>query len=158
MTAAPGVRPGGRRDVEALVSLWEALVDHHAPLDPHYRGVPDAAAAWGDRLSRLLCDPEAAVFVQERDGRIAGFVVVETTGAPPALREPPRAEITDLFVRPEVRCGGIGRALVEAALAWLAERGAGRVEVRVLHANPEGQAFWRALGFGEFVDVLHRRL
>ena len=74
------------------------------------------------------------------------------------FRESPRAEITDLFVRPEVRRGGVGRALVDAAIAWLVEFGVRRVEVRVLRANPEGQAFWRALGFGEFVDVLHRRL
>jgi hypothetical protein len=33
-----------------------------------------------------------------------------------------------------------------------------RVEVRVAARNAEGQAFWRALGFGDFVDVLDRRL
>ena len=158
MTAAPGVRPGGRRDVEAGVSLWSALVDHHAPLDSHYRGVRDVEAAWRDRLARLVCAPDAAVFVQETDGRIAGFVVIETAEVAPVFRESPRAEITDLFVRPEVRRGGIGRARVDAAIAWLVEFGVRRVEVRVLRANPEGQAFWRALGFGEFVDVLHRRL
>ena len=38
------------------------------------------------------------------------------------------------------------------------ERGVGRVEVRVAAANAEGQAFWRSLGFGDHVHVLHRKL
>jgi hypothetical protein len=34
----------------------------------------------------------------------------------------------------------------------------GRVEVRVAARNSEGQAFWRALGFHDLMDVLQRRL
>ena len=31
-------------------------------------------------------------------------------------------------------------------------------EVRVASGNAEGQAFWRALGFDDLMDVLHKRL
>jgi len=156
--AANGVRPGGRRDLAAVVALWSELVRHHAPLDPHYRVADGAEEVWRDFLARLLREPDAAVFVQERDGAACGFVVAELARATPVLRETVRAEITDLYVRPEARRRGSGRALVEAALAWVGERGVERVEVRVVAGNAEGQAFWRALGFADFVDVLHRRL
>jgi hypothetical protein len=33
-----------------------------------------------------------------------------------------------------------------------------RLEVRVVAGNAEGQGFWRALGYQDFVDVLQRRL
>jgi hypothetical protein len=33
-----------------------------------------------------------------------------------------------------------------------------RVEVRVAVRNAEGQAFWRALGYDDLVDVLQRPL
>jgi hypothetical protein len=33
-----------------------------------------------------------------------------------------------------------------------------RVEVRVAARNRVGQAFWRGLGFEDFVDVLDRQL
>ena len=69
-----------------------------------------------------------------------------------------RAEITDLGVREGLRRRGIGRALVGAAADWITERGVARVEVRVAAGNREGQAFWRALGYGDLMDVLHRRL
>lgn len=78
--------------------------------------------------------------------------------APPILLEVERAEITDLGVRPHRRRRGVGRALAEAALAWVRERGVARVEVRVVAGNPEGRAFWRALGFSEHVAVLERRV
>lgn len=74
------------------------------------------------------------------------------------LVETARAEIADLGVRPEHRRRGAGRALAEQALGWARSRGAERVEVRVAARNREGQAFWRALGYEGFVDVLQRRL
>jgi len=78
--------------------------------------------------------------------------------APASLAETGRVSITELFVRDSGRRSGLGRALAEAAFAWAKERGAERVEVRVAVRNAAGQGFWRALGFGDFVDVLHRRL
>ena len=51
-----------------------------------------------------------------------------------------------------------GPALVERALGWVEERGVERCEVRVASLNAEGQAFWRSIGFGDLMDVLHRRL
>ena len=41
---------------------------------------------------------------------------------------------------------------------WLRERGVPRVEVRVAVRNAAGQAFWRALGYDDLVDVLQRSL
>lgn len=78
--------------------------------------------------------------------------------APGELVEVARAEIDDLAVRPERRRRGVGRALVDAARAWAKSRGAERLLVRVAVHNPEGQAFWRALGWEGFVDILQRRL
>ena len=79
--AANGVRPGGRRDLAAVVALWSELVRHHAPLDPHYRVADGAEEVWRDFLARLLREPDAAVFVQERDGAACGFVVAELARA-----------------------------------------------------------------------------
>jgi GNAT superfamily N-acetyltransferase len=78
--------------------------------------------------------------------------------APPILVEVERAQITDLFVVESLRRQGLARGLVAAALDWVRGRRVERVEVRVASGNPEGQAFWRSLGFSDLMDVLHRRL
>ena len=85
-----------------------------------------------------LCGPPAA---------LGGLCTVRIDRAPPIGGEVERAEITDLGVIESFRRRGIGRSLVEAASGWVRSRGVERVEVRVATRNPEGQAFWRAIGF-----------
>jgi GNAT superfamily N-acetyltransferase len=109
-------------------------------------------------LVATLRDPEAAVFVCERDDALLGFCTVRIDRAPPIQAEVQRAEITDLMVLASERRRGVGRALVERALAWVKARGVERCEARVASSNSEGQQFWRSVGFGDLMDVLHRRL
>ena len=109
-------------------------------------------------LAAILRDPDAAIFVYERDGALLGFCTVRLDRAPPIQVEVQRAEITDLMVLASERRRGVGRALVERALGWVEERGVERCEVRVASRNAEGQGFWRSIGFGDLMDVLHRQL
>ena len=54
--------------------------------------------------------------------------------------------LEDLFVRPEARGKGLGRALLERLIAIAREREYGRVEWSVLDWNVDAQAFYRKLG------------
>ncbi|MEN8162205.1 MAG: GNAT family N-acetyltransferase, partial [Myxococcota bacterium] len=69
-----------------------------------------------------------------------------------------RGSVDWLFVREAARRAGVGRALVDAGLAWLRERGAERVELEVARTNEGAQAFWQAIGFRQSMDVLERPL
>ena len=69
-----------------------------------------------------------------------------------------RAIETHLGVRPEMRRHGVGRLLVEEAQSWVRDRGVARIEIQVATGNTEGQAFWRAIGYADLMDVLHKRL
>lgn len=152
------VRRAAPRDLDRVAALWTALTEHHARLDPLFTLRADAGQRIRALLEGQLGASDTAVFVFDDDGDLPGFCSVVIDRAPPILEEVERAEITDLGVRETARRRGIGRALVEAALAWVGERGVSRVEVRVAVNNPEGQGFWRALGFADHMDVLHRRL
>ena len=154
--AAAAVRRARAPDLNLLVELWLDLARHHQSLDPYFEMRPDARNVARRLLARELDDPDAAAWLAGDPA--TGFCIVRVDHAPPIHREVERAEITDLGVHPSARRAGIGRALVEAASGWARERGIERLEARVLARNPEGQAFWRALGFGDFMDVLHRRL
>lgn len=151
------VRPAGPRDRDRLVDLWLGLLAHHAPLDAHYRIRPGSEAEWGRQVDQLLRGEDSAVFVFEREGELLGFCAVQVEAAPPLLVERRRAEITELMVEPGARRLGIGRQLAEAAADWIRRRGVEGTIVRIAAHNAEAQAFWRALGFADFMDVLQRR-
>jgi len=146
------------RDLDRVSALWTELTEHHASNEPLFALRPDAEAEIRRLLAATLADPDAEIFVYERDDVLLGFCTVRVDRAPPIQVEVQRAEITDLMVRARERRRGIGRALVERALRWVRERGVERCEVRVASRNPEGQHFWRAVGFGDLMDVLQRRL
>jgi GNAT superfamily N-acetyltransferase len=155
---AGAIRRCQPRDLDRVAALWTALTLHHARLDPVFSLRADPGERIRALLASQLRDPNTAIFVVDDAGDLKGFCAVRIDRAPPIFEETERAEITDLGIREGERRHGLGRALVEAAFSWLAERGIGRVEVRVAFRNPEGQGFWRALGFGDLMDVLQRRL
>ena len=152
------VRLAERRDLDRVAALWTAITHHHAELDPLFTQRPDADQALRALIGELHVDPEAAIFVFDAEGDLPGMCIVRIDRAPPILEETERAEITDVGVRFAFRRQGIARRLVDAALDWVRRAGVERIEVQVAVGNAEGQAFWRAMGFGELLAVLHKRL
>ena len=152
------VRRANTRDLDRVTALWTAITRHHAPLDPLFRMRTNAEGELRELLAGLQRDSDAAVFVYDIDGDLPGMCIVKIDHSPPIMEETERAEITDLGVREDERRRGIGTALLDEALAWVAAAGVSRVEVQVATGNPEGQAFWRSRGFASLMDVLHKRL
>lgn len=159
MSEARGiVRLAQRRDLDCVAALWTAITHHHAALDPLFTQRPDADEQLLELILQLHSDSDAAIFVYDVEGELPGMCIVRIDRAPPILEETERAEITDIGVRPTHRRQGIARRLANAALQWVSSTGVERVEIQVAVGNSEGQAFWRAMGFGELLQVLHRRL
>ena len=152
------VRRARARDLARVAALWTTITRHHEPLEPVFRMRADAGGELLELLRTLLRDPDAAIFVFEEQSDLPGMCIVRIDHSPPIMEETERAEITDLGVRADARRRGIASALLEQALHWVGESGVHRVEIQVSVANREGQAFWRARGFGDLMDVLHKRL
>lgn len=93
----------------------------------------------------LVASEDAPAFVAERDGRVVGMVTLcvfrTLTG--------PKAYLDHLVVAPEWRRCGIGRALVEHAVAQAVAAGASRVDLTANATKQAGHALYRSLGFRE---------
>ena len=84
----------------------------------------------------------------EVDGEPVGFALAFPTFS--TFRGQPGLYLEDIYVRPEHRGQGIGKALL-ATLARLArDRGFGRLEWSVLNWNEPAIGFYRALGPGRW--------
>jgi ribosomal protein S18 acetylase RimI-like enzyme len=85
------------------------------------------------------------VFLGDLDGELAALLVLRI--APTIFDAEDWAEITELYVQPCARRRGLGRMLVEAAVAYSQDRGCSEMHLLVDPENRAGLSFYRALGF-----------
>lgn len=99
------------------------------------------------RVEEHLGQSPERVLVADQGGSLLGLVTVSVQSL--LASEGPSARVTAMVVRPTARRGGVGRRLIEAALAHARERGCVGVEL-TSGLRPEREAahqFYPALGF-----------
>lgn len=101
-----------------------------------------------DGVARYLARNPETCFVAVERGNIVGAILSGHDGR--------RGHISHTAVSPAFQRRGIGRALVEAALAALREQGVAKVNLVVFARNEAGNAFWEKLGFTERPDLIYR--
>jgi GNAT superfamily N-acetyltransferase len=143
------VRPARREDLPVLGQLGGHLLRTHYAFDPHRFMAPgdDPEAGYAWFLGTQIRSDDVAVFVAERDGAVAGYVYV---GIEPQSWKELREEagfIHDVVVTDTARRHGVATALMEAAVAWLRERGVPRVILWTAQPNEGAQRLFERLGF-----------
>ena len=88
--------------------------------------------------------PAAETLIAERGGRAVGFALYFTTFSTFLCK--PGLYLEDLFVEPDHRGAGIGKALLRRLAALARERDCGRLEWRVLDWNEPSIRFYESLG------------
>jgi GNAT superfamily N-acetyltransferase len=86
----------------------------------------------------------AEVLIAEHEGEPAGFALFFHNYSTFLAR--PGIYLEDLYVRPELRGHGIGKALLARLAALAVERRCGRLEWAVLNWNESAIRFYRSLG------------
>jgi GNAT superfamily N-acetyltransferase len=128
------VRTVGQRDLWALARLWLSMrveeagfrdLETSADLSPFYQ--------LADRRSR---EPATMLLVAYRADQAVGFYCGRVQGGV--------GRGVDLYVRAEARRRGVGKRLVEAALAEYRERGADRI-IGALRGDEASHGFWASV-------------
>jgi len=88
--------------------------------------------------------PYAEVLLAEDKGEVVGFALFFHNYS--TFQGRPGLYLEDLFVRPEYRGKGHGKALLRAVARLAVERGCGRLEWSVLNWNEAAIGFYRSLG------------
>jgi GNAT superfamily N-acetyltransferase len=111
-----------------------------------YEREPDAVVATEAGLFDALFGDDAfgSCHVAELDGAVVGFALWFRNFSTWLGR--PGIYLEDLFVRPEARGAGLGKALLMTLVDIARERRYGRVEWSVLDWNEPAIGFYRALG------------
>ena len=136
------VRPATPDDAQAIaeiqVETWRAAyvgVMPHEILDG--LDVNESTRTWRHWLSVEA----TAQFVAERSGAVVGFASVG-----PSRHEPESGEVYSIYVRPDAWGTGSGWALMDAAVAWLADRWQEAI-LWVAEENPRARRFYERYGW-----------
>lgn len=100
--------------------------------------------------------PVCEALMAERGGRAVGFALFFPSFSTFLCK--PGIYLEDVFVEPEHRGAGIGKALLKRLAALTLERGGGRFEWRVLDWNEPSIRFYESLGASVMREWLLVRL
>jgi GNAT superfamily N-acetyltransferase len=132
------IRPAVRADVPVIAELIRGLA--------HYEKLEDQVTMTEERLAANLFGPHhyAETLIAEDQGSPVGFALFFHNFS--TFLAQPGIYLEDLFVVPEHRGRGVGRALLKELARLAVERECGRLEWSVLDWNREAIGFYERLG------------
>jgi ribosomal protein S18 acetylase RimI-like enzyme len=148
------VRRCGEDRISELEPLWRELLAHHADLEkvPPVRPFGDSWARRREQYHGWLNSGDGVLLVAESDdGKPVGYLML-TIGAGPATWEVggKAAEVETVAVLASERSGGVGKALMDAAVEEAKSAGAAAIGVGVVHSNAAAIRFYERAGFRPF--------
>jgi GNAT superfamily N-acetyltransferase len=140
---ATKIRPATKADVPQILAFIRALAE--------YERAPGAVSATEEGLLRDGFGPQPfyECLMAEYDGKPAGFALYFFNYSTWMGR--PGIYLEDLFVYPDLRGLGIGKALLQRVAAVALEKGCRRLQWEVLDWNTPAIDFYAAMG-AEFLD------
>jgi GNAT superfamily N-acetyltransferase len=144
------IRAARPQDVELLLKLFVELAEYEQ-LAHEMRATDELVheALFGER-------PAAEALIAEVGVNVAGYALFYPTFS--TFLAIQGVWLEDLFVRPEHRGGGVGKALLAAVAARLHERGGKRLEWAALDWNELALGFYRRIGAQQMNEWITHRL
>jgi ribosomal protein S18 acetylase RimI-like enzyme len=136
-TSTPTTRLASTSDTDAIAVLFDAYRQFYAQAPD----LPAATAFIGARLQRH----ESVILVAEASGCMLGFCQLYPTFC--SVMAQPIFTLYDLFVAPDARQSGVGRALLLAAEQHAASHGFARLDLTTARTNTNAQSLYESLGW-----------
>jgi len=129
--------------IDKIKPLWEELNQQHLSLSPYFKDYY-LTLTFQDRkkaiLQRSLGGDVRVDLALDSSGKLIGYCVT-------SIDNLATGEIDSIFVNPQYRKQGIGRALMEKALEWLNSKGVKKKIVSVAVGNEQVYRFYSRFGF-----------
>lgn len=142
------IRRATLEDVESAAALGTEIVKHHHRTDPerffYDDEVPQGYAWW---LQREIERRDAVVLLAEQAGQVVGYSYGAIEERDWAVLLDQHGALHDLFVVPEARRSGVGKALVAALIDELKALGATLLVLRVMVQNEPARRLAASFGF-----------
>ncbi|MFW6062110.1 MAG: N-acetyltransferase family protein [Planctomycetota bacterium] len=157
---APTIRLARRDDAPAVAEMWSTMAAQHRAYDPDvWCWKPEAVRTWRDEFADAAERDNMVCLVAERgDGMLCGFAQSAVKRSAPIFANDWMGEVWDLFVRPDCRGQGTGRALMEETFRRLREKGATKAILHVALENTAARKLYEKMGMRSVMVRMHKTL
>lgn len=154
------VRRATSADLPKVGRLGALLIEEHHDFDSRrfLAARQRTPADYASFLSTQLEDPDVAVLVADQSGEVIGYAYAAVEGYDYMALRGPAGVLHDVIVDPEHRGRGVGRLLLDAALAYLKSRGSPRVILWTAEQNEAAQRLFANAGFRRTMIEMTREL
>lgn len=164
------IRPFHPEDRAAIDKLAIKLHAYFAQVDDTAESLSFASPRDAhDYMQRMIDDSEnmnGAIYVAEENGEVVGFiqgVIIDHQPGQDAVFDAVHAPRKDgwiglLYVEPEQRGSGIGRALMDEMKRYFQSKNCDTLRLKVLSGNQRAIAFYKKYGFMEHEVEMAKRL
>jgi ribosomal protein S18 acetylase RimI-like enzyme len=154
------IRHATRADLAALGRLGALLVKTHHDFDPKrfIATTPRTERGYASFLASQLGERDVAVLVAEENETVIGYAYAGVEAGDYMSLRGPAGVLHDIVVDPEYRGRGVGRLLLDAALAFLRSRGVPRVVLWTAVGNTAAQRLFASVGFRQTMVEMTREL
>lgn len=136
------IREANIKDINAIVDLWEEMMNFHIQKSDLYEIKPDARQIYAYYLKEVLKSHESIVIVYEIENKIVGYLMAEESLNPPVYKETKIGTIIEICVTEKHRNKGIGEELLAEIEKWFINKGINRIECMISDFNEISKSFW----------------
>lgn len=148
------IRAATPADIPELTHLWYEKMVILQQFDSRFAMMADGRERWEMAVETWLSNPACAIYVAEIESSLVGYVIGWIHAAPPGMFPEQMGFISEMVVDAHSHEGGLGRLLLSAVREWFTKHDVECIIASVSHRNAVEQAFWRAQGAGEWMDLL----
>lgn len=152
------IRRAQHSDLPDLSNIWHSKISFQQQIDRRLTLAENAQQKWIEHLGRMLNEERSRVWVVELQSSVVGYLIAMLHDLPPGLYPESIGYIPDMALDIHNPHPRLGQLLLEAARAWFAEYQVQNIVASVPHRQVVEQAFWRAQGATEWMDLMWLKL
>ena len=147
-------------DEAAILSFINGLQDYEAAFEPDRRLDAEFAREHWQELLRRHAEKHGIFLIAESGGQPVGWAFAHDETNEVFVIEADRRHgfLAELYVAPQARGKGLGRALIEGCETWARGRGHRLLTVGVLAKNPSAIRAYEGAGYAPYWITLRRYL
>ena len=151
------IRKAREEDLLKVAGLWKNFMKYNSDFNKSFSINKKATEIFSGEMLEKLKEHDSRLSVAESDGELIGFCYSYISQKPRYFRLNKFGFIGDLYVMPEYRRSGIGKALVKDAVDFFTKRKIKQIELLVATKNKNTINFWESMGFSHLLTWMYKR-